>query len=219
MHPHSAIIAFAATLLWTGVAAYDVEGRLMPRQGPSSTPCAQNYVCPTPVPYPGVPDTGTAPPADQCTHCGSSQGVPMLTVLNQSNVASDNRSAIQILRSVSTIAILELWSAVLQVVSRVSAGHKAWPTQTAPPCRGESVDWPCRGALPTQMQSRLNKSTSPDSQSKEETFRSRRRDNWRYWIRSLRRNGHRDVMRAGRTGHVGFQGPSRLVRGNAVVGH
>lgn len=41
---------------------------LVPRQGPSSTPtpCPQNYVCPTPLPYPGVPDTGTTPPDGQC---------------------------------------------------------------------------------------------------------------------------------------------------------
>ena len=36
-----------------------VNAALMPRASP--TPCAQNYVCPTPKPYPDVADTGDDP--------------------------------------------------------------------------------------------------------------------------------------------------------------
>lgn len=54
----------SSILLFTSPAA---TAALEVRQsGPSSTPCPQNFVCPTPVPYPWVPDTGEVPPSDQC---------------------------------------------------------------------------------------------------------------------------------------------------------
>jgi hypothetical protein len=49
-----------------------------PREAVASpTPCSQNYVCPQPIAYPGVADTGDVPPVDQFKcRIGSSSSDP-----------------------------------------------------------------------------------------------------------------------------------------------